>query len=108
MRHMSAPRKESDMKLRSKSPDRRLLRNGFMASALVAVLASASIRTASAHGGHGQTTTDGKQIRTGGAWHLNHSQRRSIRDKLLASPSRRPWRLLAGGELAIGPGAAFL
>jgi rare lipoprotein A len=73
------------MTLRSKSPDRRLLRNVFMASALVAVLASASIRTASAHGGHGQTT---KQIRTGGAWHLNHSQRRSIRDKLLASPSR--------------------
>jgi rare lipoprotein A len=77
------------MKLRSKSPDRRLLRNGFMASALVAVLASgASIRTASAHAGHGQTATDGKQIRTGDAWHLNHHQRRGVRDKLLASPSR--------------------
>jgi rare lipoprotein A len=86
---MRAPREESDLKLCSKSPDRRLLRNVFMTSALVAVLASgANIRTASAHSGHRQTTTDGKQIRTGGAWYLNHGQRRSVRDKLLASPSR--------------------
>jgi rare lipoprotein A len=88
MRHMRTPGKESDLKLHSKSPDRRLLRNVFMASALVAVLVSGGkIRTASALSGHSQTT-DGKQIRTGGAWYLNRGQRRSVRDKLLASPSR--------------------
>jgi len=85
---MRAPGKEFDLKLHRKSRNRRVLRNVFMASALVAVLASGTTSAASAHARHA-TRTDGKQSRIGAAaWGVNHHQRSGVRDKLLASPSR--------------------
>jgi rare lipoprotein A len=71
--------------------DRRTIRNVITASALALLAPGFSICVASAHAHRGQTSTDGKQARSIGhvaAWrHVRH-QRRSIRDRLLASPRR--------------------
>jgi rare lipoprotein A len=72
------------LKIHRKLRNRRVLRNVFMASAFVAALASGATSAASAHARHA-TRTD----RIGAAaWGLDHHQRRGVRDKLLAPPSR--------------------
>jgi rare lipoprotein A len=80
------------LKHRNKSPSRRLLRNALMATALVAVLPSASIRPALAHANHGQTRNGGKQTHhfvltsDAAAWRNNSTtKRRGVREKLFAS-----------------------
>jgi rare lipoprotein A len=74
---------------RSKSPVRRVFRNALMASALIAVAANGSIRVASAHG-HKKVdgkhaTQSARDVETNGS--LHKCQRRSLRDKLVASAS---------------------
>jgi rare lipoprotein A len=75
---------------RNKSPVRRVFRNALMASALIAVAASGSIRVASAHGHtpkkvNGERSTQSARDDENGSLHKR--QRRSLRDKLVASAS---------------------
>jgi rare lipoprotein A len=88
---MRAPTKGFVLNHRSKSLNRRVLRNVLTSIALAAVLASgASIRPTSAHAHHKQTRIDGKQfahsVRIGATAARGHT-RRGVRDKLLASPN---------------------
>jgi rare lipoprotein A (peptidoglycan hydrolase) len=90
---MRAPGKEFVLNHQSKLRNPRLIRDVLIASALVAVMASGvSIRSASARSIHGQTKTDGKpthhSVETSDALAWRPHQRRGVRDKLLALPSR--------------------
>jgi peptidoglycan lytic transglycosylase len=84
--------KELELKHHRISRDRRVLRNVLMAGAMAAVLAAVgSIRPALAHAHHGQTRADGNhahhsRISEAGAWRHDQHRRRSMREKLLASP----------------------
>jgi rare lipoprotein A len=97
MRLIGAPGKVFVLKHRNKLPSRRVLRHALMASALVAILAPAGSRPASAHEHHKQTDTARKQTRhfvpTGdaAAWRHNVHRQRNARNKLfaLAGPSER-------------------
>jgi hypothetical protein len=89
-RLVRAPGKVFVLKHRDKSPSRRVLCHALMATALVAVPASASIRPASVNPHHGQTRNDGKQSHhlvptsDAAAWRHNVHQRRNVRKKLFA------------------------
>jgi rare lipoprotein A len=79
------------MKRRRTSPNR-VLRNALMASAFaVGLTAVSAIRPASAHVDHRQRNDGHYFARFGGAvaWRQKHHQRRGVRDRLLASSSKK-------------------
>ena len=83
------------LKHRSRSLNRRFLRNALMAAALLAVASGVSICPASAHSNHGQTRADAKQGRhhfaltsEAAVGRHNLHQRRGVRKKLYASAAR--------------------
>jgi rare lipoprotein A len=62
-----------------------------MAAALAVLASGSGICAAYAHAHRGQTSTDGRQVRTDGRaadWRYNGDRRRGIRDRLLVSPRR--------------------
>jgi rare lipoprotein A len=98
------------LKHRNKSPSRRALRNALVASALVAVPASASVRPASSHAHQGQTGNAERQTHIvptshAAAWHHNANQRRNVRKKLvaLAGLSERPIKSSVVSGLSFEP-----
>jgi rare lipoprotein A len=110
-RLVRAPGKVFVLKHRNKSPSRRALCTALMATALIAVPASASVRPASSHAHHdGQTRNAEKQTHHivptshAAAWHHNVHQR-NVRKKLfaLAGLSERHIKSSAESGLSFEP-----
>jgi rare lipoprotein A len=98
------------LKHRNRSPGRRALFNALMATALVALPASASVRPASSHAHHGQAGNAERQNHMpptshAAAWQHNAHQRRNVRKKLvaLAGLSERHIRSSGEGGLSFEP-----